>query len=50
MDTHGLTDYAATVVFICMIVAAVRRIVFKPARYAVPRDTARGTRLMPFSA
>jgi len=29
-------DYAATVVFICMIVAAVRRIVFKPARYAVP--------------
>jgi len=29
-------DYAATVVFVCMIVAAVRRIVFKPARYAVP--------------
>src|SRR6185437_6830377 len=29
-------DYAATVVFICMIVAAVRKIVFKPARYAVP--------------
>jgi Fe-S oxidoreductase len=30
------TDWAATVVFICMIVAAVRRIFFKPARYAVP--------------
>src|SRR6202142_3743228 len=29
-------DYAATIVFLCMIVAAVRRIVFKPARYAVP--------------
>ena len=29
-------DYAATVVFLCMVVAAVRRIVFKPARYAVP--------------
>ena len=28
--------YAATVVFLCMIVAAVRRLVFKPARYAVP--------------
>jgi Fe-S oxidoreductase len=31
-----ITDYAATVVFLCMIVAAVRRLVFKPARYAVP--------------
>jgi Fe-S oxidoreductase len=30
------TDWAATVVFICMIVAAIRRIVFMPARYAVP--------------
>jgi len=29
-------DYAATAVFACMIVAAVRRIVFKPARYEVP--------------
>ena len=26
-------DYAATVVFLCMVVAAIRRIVFKPARY-----------------
>ena len=31
-----VTDYAATVVFLCMIIAAVRRLVFKPARYAVP--------------
>ncbi len=29
-------DYAASIVFACMIVAAVRRIVFKPARYEVP--------------
>ena len=29
-------DYAATIVFLCMVVAAVRRLVFKPARYAVP--------------
>ena len=31
-----ITDYAATVVFLCMVVAAVRRLIFKPARYAVP--------------
>ena len=31
-----ITDYAATVVFLCMVVAIVRRLVFKPARYAVP--------------
>jgi Fe-S oxidoreductase len=31
-----LTDYAATIVFLCMVVAVVRRLVFKPARYAVP--------------
>ena len=37
-----ITDYAATVVFICMIVAAVRRIVFKPARYAVPPRYGKG--------
>ena len=30
--------YAATVVFLCMIVAAVRRIVFKPARYPRSAD------------
>jgi len=31
-----ITDYAATVVFLCMIFAIVRRLAFKPARYAVP--------------
>jgi len=30
------TDYAATVVFACMLFAMARRLVFKPARYAVP--------------
>jgi Fe-S oxidoreductase len=31
-----ITDYAATIVFLCMLVAIARRLVFKPARYAVP--------------
>ena len=31
-----ITDYAATVVFFCMVIAIVRRLVFKPARYEVP--------------
>jgi Fe-S oxidoreductase len=31
-----VTDYAATAVFFCMIFAMVRRLVFKPLRYAVP--------------
>src|SRR5271165_5423971 len=31
-----IADYAATIVFLCMIAAAVRRIVFRPARYEVP--------------
>jgi len=39
LETGGLygaiSDYAATVVFLCMIVAIVRRLL-KPARYAVP--------------
>ena len=35
-------DYAATIVFLCMIVAAIRRIVFKPARYAVPARHGKG--------
>jgi Fe-S oxidoreductase len=30
------TEYAATVVFLCLGVAIVRRLVFKPARYEVP--------------
>jgi hypothetical protein len=33
---ESVTDYAATIVFLCMIVAIVRRVVFKPARYEVP--------------
>jgi Fe-S oxidoreductase len=37
-----LTDYAATVVFLCMVVASVRRLVFKPARYAVPAKYGKG--------
>ena len=31
-----ITDYAATIVFLCMVIAIVRRLVFRPARYAVP--------------
>lgn len=31
-----ITDYAATVVFLCMLVAMIRRLLFKPVRYAVP--------------
>ncbi len=31
-----VTDYAATVVFLCMVFAIVRRLLFRPARYAVP--------------
>jgi len=37
-----VTDYAATVVFVCMVVAAVRRLVFKPARYSVPAKYGEG--------
>jgi Fe-S oxidoreductase len=35
-------DYAATVVFLCMVVAAIRRLAFKPARYAVPTKYGKG--------
>ncbi len=31
-----ITDYAATIVFFCMGIAIVRRLVFKPVRYEVP--------------
>ncbi|MFZ0290996.1 MAG: (Fe-S)-binding protein [Candidatus Sulfotelmatobacter sp.] len=31
-----VTDYAATIVFLCMVIAVIRRLVFKPERYAVP--------------
>ena len=37
-----VTDYAATVVLLCMIVAIVRRLAFKPARYAVPARFGKG--------
>ncbi len=37
-----ITDYAATIVFACMVIAAVRRIVFKPARYEVPPKYGKG--------
>jgi Fe-S oxidoreductase len=35
-------DYAATIVFLCMVVAAVRRLVFKPKRYSVPAKFGKG--------
>ncbi|HMD17586.1 MAG TPA: (Fe-S)-binding protein [Terriglobales bacterium] len=31
-----ITDYAATIVLLCMVIAVIRRLVFRPARYAVP--------------
>lgn len=31
-----ITDYAATAVFLCMVIAMIRRLVFRPARYEVP--------------
>jgi Fe-S oxidoreductase len=36
------TDWAATIVFLCMIVAAIRRIAFQPARYQVPERYGKG--------
>jgi Fe-S oxidoreductase len=42
-QTYDLvTDYAATLVFICMLVAITRRLVFKPARYTVPARYGKG--------
>jgi Fe-S oxidoreductase len=37
-----VTDYAATIVFLCMVIAVIRRLVFKPARYAVPARYGKG--------
>jgi Fe-S oxidoreductase len=37
-----VTDYATTVVFVCMVVAMVRRTVLRPARYAVPPKYGKG--------
>src|ERR1039457_3046177 len=33
-----LKDYAATLVFFSVVIAAIRRAAFKPARYAVPAE------------
>jgi Fe-S oxidoreductase len=35
-------DYATTIVFVCMLVAMIRRLVIKPARYAVPERYGKG--------
>src|SRR5579872_4394139 len=40
-----LTDYTATLVFFSAVIAAIRRVAFKPARYAVPEQY--GTDHMP---
>jgi Fe-S oxidoreductase len=37
-----IKDYAATIVFLCMVIAATRRIVFRPARYEVPAKFGKG--------
>jgi Fe-S oxidoreductase len=37
-----VADYAATVVFLAVSAAAIRRLVFKPARYAVPAKYGKG--------
>ena len=37
-----VADYAATIVFLAVAAAAVRRVVFKPARYAVPERYGKG--------
>jgi hypothetical protein len=37
-----VTDYCSTIVFLCMVAAATRRIVFKPARYEVPKKFGKG--------
>ncbi len=37
-----ITDYAATVVFLCMVIAVIRRLVFRPVRYAVPARYGKG--------
>lgn len=39
---NTIRDYATTIVFLCMIVAAARRLIFKPARYRVPAKYGKG--------
>jgi Fe-S oxidoreductase len=36
------TDYAATIVFFAVVIAAIRRLVFKPGRYSVPARYGKG--------
>ena len=35
---ESVTDYAATIVFLCMAIAVLRRLLFRPVRYAVPEE------------
>ena len=37
-----VADYASTVVFLCMMIAAIRRLAFTPARYSVPARYGKG--------
>ena len=37
-----VADYAATIVFLAVSIAAARRVIFKPARYAVPPKYGKG--------
>jgi Fe-S oxidoreductase len=37
-----VANYATTIVFLCMVIAVIRRVVFKPARYAVPAKYGKG--------
>jgi Fe-S oxidoreductase len=37
-----IKDYATTIVFLCMVIAAARRLFFKPARYVVPANYGKG--------
>ena len=39
---EAVNDYATTLVFLCMIFAAGRRLIFRPARYEVPAQYAKG--------
>ena len=42
-----VTDYAATIVFLCIVIAATRRLVLRPARYAVPAKFGRARTIDP---
>jgi Fe-S oxidoreductase len=40
-----IADYAATIVFVAVLTAAIRRVVFQPARYDVPANYGKGHRV-----